>query len=104
GVLLALARRAVEGGSYHVRASLCQSGMLIYRQGKTTYSKKDMDLTDDELASLRIETNPAAGPLRHLGPVLGLSETPPRWVRPTPVLGGDRPEWLSVEEAAAAAE
>ncbi len=104
GVLLALARRAVEGGSYHVRASLCQSGMLIYRQGKTTYSEKDMDLTDDELASLRIETNPAAGPLRHLGPVLGLSETPPRWVCPTPVLGGDRPEWLSVEEAAAAAE
>ena len=97
------ARRAVEGGSYHVRASLCQSGMLIYRQGKTTYSEKDMDLTDDELAGLRIETNPAAGPLRHLGPVLGL-KTPPRWVRPTPVLGGHRPEWLSVEEAAAAAE
>ena len=104
GVLLALARRAVEGGSYHVRASLCQSGMLIYKQGKTTYSEKDMDLTDDELAGLRIETNTAAGPLRHLGPVLGLNETPPRWVRPTPVLGGDRPEWLSVEEAAAAAE
>ena len=34
GVLLALARRANEGGSYHVRVSLCQTAMMIYRQGK----------------------------------------------------------------------
>ena len=34
GALVALARRAREGGSYHVRVSLCQSGMFIYRQGK----------------------------------------------------------------------
>src|SRR5262249_16174612 len=37
GVLLALARRAREGGSYHVRVSLCQSGMFIYRQGKLVF-------------------------------------------------------------------
>ena len=88
GVLLALARRATEGGSYHVRVSLCQSGMFIYRQGNVTYDAPEMDLTDAELRDLRIETKPASGPLRHLGPVLQLSETP-RWIRPTPVLGGD---------------
>ncbi len=93
GVLLALARRAREGGSYHVRVSLCQSGMFIYRQGMTEFVEPDMDLSEAELDALRIESKPAHGPLRHLGPVLHLSETQPHWSRPTPVLGGDAPEW-----------
>jgi len=93
GVLLALVRRAREGGSYHVRVSLCQSGMFIYRQGKTDFVEPDMDLSDAELDALRIDSKPALGPLRHLGPVLHLSETQPHWSRPTPMLGGDAPEW-----------
>lgn len=94
GVMLALARRATEGGSYHVRVSLCQSGMLLHRQGKVDYARPDMELAPDELDAIRIETAPPhLGPLRHLGPILKLSETPPRWIRPTPKLGGDRPEW-----------
>ena len=104
GVLLALARRAREGGSYHVRVSLCQSGMFIYRQGKVAFDSPDMDLSEAELATLRIESAPASGPLRHLGPVLRLSGTPPRWIRPTPVLGGDAPEWPAARKTAAAAE
>lgn len=104
GVLLALARRAREGGSYHVRVSLCQSGMFIYRQGKTDFAEPDMDLSEAERAALSIETNTAHGPLRHLGPVLNLSETQPHWIRPTPVLGGNAPEWLGAASAAEAAE
>jgi crotonobetainyl-CoA:carnitine CoA-transferase CaiB-like acyl-CoA transferase len=102
GVLLALARRAREGGSYHVRVSLCQSGMFIHRQGKTTFDKQGMDLSEAELAALRVETDTSHGPLRHLGPVLKLSETPPHWERPTPMFGGDQPTWL--EPSAAAVE
>lgn len=104
GALQALAKRATEGGSYHVRVSLCQSGMFIYRQGSVAFDAPDMDLSEDELQVLRIETAPALGPLRHLGPVLHLSETTPRWTRPTPVLGGDAPEWPQAGRAAAAAE
>ena len=104
GVLLALARRAREGGSYHVRVSLCQSGMFIHRQGKTAFAEPDMDLSAAELDALCIETNPAHGPLRHLGPVLRLSETQPHWSRSTPALGGDAPEWLEITGAADAAE
>ncbi|MDP6390462.1 MAG: CoA transferase [Alphaproteobacteria bacterium] len=100
GVLLALARRAREGGSYHVRVSLCQSGMFIYRQGKTEFVEPDMDLSEAELDALRIDSEPADGPLRHLGPVLHLSETQPHWSRPTPILGGDAPEWLGAAPAA----
>src|SRR5262249_45708532 len=92
GALLAVARRAREGGSYHVRVSLCQSGMFIYRQGKVEFSEPNMDLSATELDELRIETKAQIGPLRHLGPLLRLSETPPHWVRPTPQLGGNAPE------------
>jgi len=102
GVMLALARRAREGGSYHVRVSLCQSGMFIYRQGKVDFDRWGMDLTAEELDAIRIESRPKSGPLRHLGPILEMSETPPGWIRPTPELGGDPAEWP--ELAAVAAE
>ena len=104
GVMLALARRAREGGSYHVRVSLCQSGMFIYRQGKTEFNAPNMDISAAELAEFCIDTKPASGPIRHLGPVLQLSETPPHWTRPTPVLGGDATEWLNASAEVKAAE
>lgn len=94
GVLLALARRAREGGSYQVRVSLCQSAMFIYRQGKTRVVTPDMGLSRQERDNLCIETDTAHGPLRHLSPVLKLSQTPPYWDRPTPALGSNAPKWL----------
>ncbi len=93
GILLALARRATEGGSYHVRVSLCQSGMFIQRQGMVEFPRADMEVSGEVLDQIFIESAPKSGAIRHLGPLLRLSETPPRWVRPTPVLGGDAPEW-----------
>ena len=33
------------------------------------------------------------GRLRHLGPVVHLSETPPRWARPSVPLGYHEPVW-----------
>jgi len=94
GILLALAMRARVGGSYHVRASLCRSGMFIYQQGKVEFPGLGLDLGAAELDEIRIESRTKSGPLRHLGPILKLSETPPHWTRPTPSLGGDAPEWL----------
>jgi len=95
GVLLALARRAREGGSYHVRVSLCRSGMYIYKQGHVRYPETEMGHSRAELDSLMIETNGGHGPLKHLAPVLKLSETKPYWDKPSPVLGSSNPEWLS---------
>ena len=96
GVLLALARRTREGGSYHVRVSLCRSGMYIYEQGHVDYPKPDMALSDEELDSIMIESRGGHGALKHLGPVLRMSETRPRWDRASPVLGSSEPEWLGV--------
>jgi crotonobetainyl-CoA:carnitine CoA-transferase CaiB-like acyl-CoA transferase len=94
GILLALAKRAREGGSYHVRASLCQSGMFIYRQGKVAFPGFDRDLSAVEIDAIRVLSRPHGGPLRHLGPILNCLETKPYWSRPTPQLGGDAPDWL----------
>ena len=104
GILLALAKRARDGGSYHVRVSLCQSGMFIYRQGKVAFPGLGLDLSAAELDAIRIESRPKSGPLRHLGPILKLSEAQPHWTRPTPQLGGDAPEWLEEGGQAAAAQ
>jgi crotonobetainyl-CoA:carnitine CoA-transferase CaiB-like acyl-CoA transferase len=94
GVMLALARRAREGGSYHVEVSLCRSAQYIYDLGKTDVDEHPQMPNDAELDALRIRSDPARGPIRHLAPVLQMSETSPHWDRPTPVLGGDQPSWL----------
>jgi hypothetical protein len=104
GILLALAKRARDGGSYHVRASLCQSGMFIYRQGKVAFPGFGLDLATAEIDAIRIESRPQSGPLRHLGPILKFSEAQPHWTRPTPQLGGDAPEWLEVDAEAVPAD
>jgi crotonobetainyl-CoA:carnitine CoA-transferase CaiB-like acyl-CoA transferase len=95
GVLLALARRAREGGSYHVRVSLCRSGMYIYKQGHVRYPEAEMGLSRAELDAIMIESTGGHGTLKHLAPVLSLSETKPYWDKPSPVLGSSRAEWLS---------
>jgi hypothetical protein len=77
-----------------VRVSLCQSGMLIYRQGKIDGPAPDANLPDADVDTMRIESRPTYGAIRHLGPIVRLSETPPRWERPTPRLGADAPHWL----------
>jgi crotonobetainyl-CoA:carnitine CoA-transferase CaiB-like acyl-CoA transferase len=104
GILLALAIRARVGGSYHVRASLCRSGMFIYQQGKVAFPGLGLDLTAAELDRMRIESRPKSGPLRHLGPIVKLSETNPHWSRPTPQLGGDAPQWLDQADPMLAAQ
>jgi crotonobetainyl-CoA:carnitine CoA-transferase CaiB-like acyl-CoA transferase len=104
GVLLALAARARNGGSYRVRASLCRSGMFIYRQGKVEFPGLGLDLSATELEAIRIESQPKSGSLRHLGPIIRLSETAPHWTRPTPQLGGDSPEWLEQRPQGIAAQ
>ena len=94
GTLLALARRAREGGSYHVKVSLCQTGMFLQRQGMVDVPKPDMDLAPEEGAALQMASDTAYGQIRHLAPVVRFSETTPTWSRRAPALGADAAEWL----------
>ena len=95
GAMLALARRARQGGGYRVQASLCKSAMLVQRQGLLeTFDEAPERLDAHEVDAQSVVADTSYGTLRTLGPALKLSETPCRWDRPTPQLGGDAPEWL----------
>jgi crotonobetainyl-CoA:carnitine CoA-transferase CaiB-like acyl-CoA transferase len=95
GALLALARRAREGGSWAVHVSLCGSAMLLQRQGLlASFADAPEVSRPDELVSVQVQEDSVHGDLMTLGPVLRMSETPPCWVKPTPSLGADAPVWL----------
>jgi crotonobetainyl-CoA:carnitine CoA-transferase CaiB-like acyl-CoA transferase len=95
GVLLALARRTREGGSYSINVSLCQTALYIQRQGVIELqAEATQRLSRSELDRRYVSADTSYGALKTLGPVLDMSETAPSWARPTPRFGGDRPEWL----------
>ena len=85
GTMVALWRRAHVGGSYLVRASLCQTGMWLHRLGPICdpAAARGLESVDD----LCTETHMPLGRLKHLRPALEMSETPPRWERPVVPLG-----------------
>jgi crotonobetainyl-CoA:carnitine CoA-transferase CaiB-like acyl-CoA transferase len=91
GVMTALARRATEGGSWHVRASLCQTAMWFTRLDATCDPAQATGLGDT--SPLMTTCTTSEGALTHLAPATMMSETPPRWIRPSPPLGADAPEW-----------
>lgn len=96
GAMIALARRAREGGSYHVQVSLCQSAMLIQRQGLIdNFEDSPGKLSSSQFEKYAVcDNNTVYGDLKSLGPVIRMSETLPRWQRTTPELGSCKPEWL----------
>jgi crotonobetainyl-CoA:carnitine CoA-transferase CaiB-like acyl-CoA transferase len=97
GVMAALRRRALEGGSYHVRISLAQAGWWVThlpRFDRADVEKLPKDLPSERIEALKLTTDTLFGPLHHLGPIAQLSETPGRWERPTVPLDHDAPEWL----------
>ena len=96
GAMLALARRAREGGSWLVRVALARTGLWIVERG--TLSAEALagvpaELPKEELLSLYTETESPAGRLRHLKPAVAMSATPPRWERPAVPLGHHAPAW-----------
>jgi crotonobetainyl-CoA:carnitine CoA-transferase CaiB-like acyl-CoA transferase len=96
GALVALARRAREGGSWLVRTSLAQVGRWLVERGQVPEAElRDVakEFTPAELERWSMTSDTPAGRLQHLAPVVRLSETPPRWARPTVPLGYHQPVW-----------
>ena len=96
GAMVALARRVREGGSWLVRISLAQTGRWLVGRGEVPKGDlKDVskEFTSAELERWSVTTDTPVGRLRHLGPVVRLSETPPRWARPSVPLGYHEPVW-----------
>ena len=96
GAMVALARRAREGGSWLVRISLAQVGRWLVERGQVPEAQlRDVakEFTPAELDRWSMVTSTPVGRLQHLAPVLRLSETPPQWARPMVPLGYHQPVW-----------
>ena len=96
GALVALARRAREGGSWLVRLSLAQTGHWLVGRGQVPENELNdvpKEFTPGELERWSMSSDTPVGRLGHLGPVVRLSETPPRWSRPSVPLGYNDPVW-----------
>jgi hypothetical protein len=96
GAMVALARRAREGGSWLVRISLAQTGRWLVDRGEVPAAElKDVpkEIPAADIDRWSIESNTPVGRLRHLGPTVRLSETPPHWARPSVPLGYNEPVW-----------
>src|SRR5262245_30842848 len=96
GAVVALARRAREGGSWLVRISLAQTGRWLVGRGEVPEAELEgvpKEFTAVEIARWSMTSETPVGRLHHLAPVLQLSETPPRWARPSVPLGHHDPVW-----------
>ena len=96
GAMVALARRAREGGSWLVRISLAQVGRWLVGRGQVPEAdlkNVPAEFTPAELERWSMVSDTPVGRLRHLAPALQLSETPPRWSRTTVPLGYHPPVW-----------
>jgi len=90
GAMVALSRRATEGGSWLVRVSLARTGQWIVDRGVIEdFASVPVELPAGELQRLIVQS----GKFSHLRPVLELSETPPYWERPPAPLGSHPPAW-----------
>ena len=87
----ALWRRATEGGSWEVRASLSQTAIWMQQQ-PDVQPRPEQQLPADLLQ----ECDGGFGRLRFLRPVPRMSLTPPAWTLPAVPLGTHATEWLPV--------
>ena len=92
GALVALARRARDGGSYLVRVSLAQTGRWVDGLGRVD-GRSVRDQTLETIQDLLADMDSPFGRLRHVVPAARLSETPAFWSRPVVPLGTHPPAW-----------
>jgi crotonobetainyl-CoA:carnitine CoA-transferase CaiB-like acyl-CoA transferase len=91
GAMAALRRRSVEGGSWHVRVSLCQTAHWLrnFAPLRDAASCPEFAAPGDWFA----ETTTPYGRLRHLAPVVQMGGTPAAWASPPVPLNHDRAGW-----------
>jgi crotonobetainyl-CoA:carnitine CoA-transferase CaiB-like acyl-CoA transferase len=98
GVMMALMRKAREGGSWHVRVSLAQTGHWLAGLGRLQAGFNTPDPSHDDVADLLDEIDTPLGRLTFARHAAVLSETPARWERPPTRLGAHAPLWPEPED------
>jgi crotonobetainyl-CoA:carnitine CoA-transferase CaiB-like acyl-CoA transferase len=93
GAMMAKARQSREGGSWHVRVSLAQTGRWLWNLGRITDGLKTGDLKGETVMPLIEEAPSGFGALRSVRHSALLSKTPAYWARPAMPLGSHPPQW-----------
>ena len=93
GAMTALKRRATEGGSWHVRCSLAQTGHWVRHLGRIEGGLACPDPSFDDVRGLMEDSPSGFGRLTGVRNAAAMSETPTRWTRPSVPLGTHAPEW-----------
>jgi crotonobetainyl-CoA:carnitine CoA-transferase CaiB-like acyl-CoA transferase len=93
GAMIGLARRVEQGGSWLVRVSLVQVAHWLASLGTVDAGNGMAELGEAELARFLVESDSPFGRLRHLKPVVQLSETRPFYARPPEPLGSSPARW-----------
>ncbi|MEN3376074.1 MAG: hypothetical protein V7604_1429, partial [Hyphomicrobiales bacterium] len=92
GAMTALTRRVTEGGSWHVRVSLAQTGHWIRSLGRID----GLALPDpgfEDVGDRLYAVDSGFGRLTAVRHAAVLSETPARWERPSVPVGTHAPVW-----------
>jgi crotonobetainyl-CoA:carnitine CoA-transferase CaiB-like acyl-CoA transferase len=93
GAMMALLRKAREGGSWHVRVSLAQTGHWLTGLGRVPDGFACPDPKAEDVADLLEAMETPFGALTFVRHAALLSETPAHWARPPVKLGTHAPVW-----------
>jgi crotonobetainyl-CoA:carnitine CoA-transferase CaiB-like acyl-CoA transferase len=94
GAMMAKARQAREGGSWHVRVSLAQTGRWLWNLGRLDGGLNTPDLAAEAVHAAFMETvSSGFGRLTAVRHSAVLSRTPAQWSRPAMPLGSHPPQW-----------
>jgi crotonobetainyl-CoA:carnitine CoA-transferase CaiB-like acyl-CoA transferase len=93
GAMMAKARQAREGGSWHVQVSLAQTGRWLWNLGRVAGGLDIRDLTGEMVVSYIEKVDSGFGTLRSIRHSAVLSGTPAFWARPAMPLGSHPPQW-----------
>ncbi|MGV2291963.1 CoA transferase [Trinickia sp. YCB016] len=94
GAMVALARRATEGGSWHVRLSLAQTGRWLQSLGQIEGGRRAPEVTLDDVRDCLETVESPFGRVLGTSPAESLSETPPFFGRAPVPIGTDEARWL----------
>ena len=93
GAMMAKARQAREGGSWHVQVSLARTGRWLWNLGRVADGFQTEDLKDEAVQPFIEEMPSGFGPLRSVVHSARLSKTPAFWARPAMPLGSHPAQW-----------
>jgi crotonobetainyl-CoA:carnitine CoA-transferase CaiB-like acyl-CoA transferase len=93
GAMMAKARQAREGGSWHVQVSLAGTGRWLWNLGRVKDGMAIPDIKADAVTPLIEQLPSGFGPLQSVSHSARLSKTPAFWARPAMPLGSHQPKW-----------